>query len=178
MAKIIIKRTKLFAGSAVKHDVYLDNEFLGLLKNGGVLNFDVPVGIHTLYFRTHGSSIMNKDAEFNLTVNDNDELIEISTEISFSGEYVVKYADDLPHVAKHIVIEKNGGLKCPACGSDDLTTISETYTVGKDFNRSNACCGYFLCGPLGLLLGVDKKGKQQHTNNFWVCKNCGNKFRM
>ncbi len=110
---------------------------------------------------------MNKDAEFNLTVNDNDELIEISTEISFSGDYVVKYADDLPHIAKHNVIADKGGIRCPACGSDDLTTISETYTVGKDFNRSNACCGYFLCGPLGLLYGVDKKGKQQHTNNFF-----------
>lgn len=75
---------------------------------------------------------------------------------------------------------KQGGveLKCPKCGNTDLTTLSEIKTTGKDFNASDACCGYLLCGPLGLLMGVDKKGKQQHTESFWVCKKCGHKFKM
>ena len=176
MAKVIIKRENFFGGCAVKHKVYLNNNFLGILKNGGVLNFDAPVGTHTLYFNS--CSKFNKktaDAEFQIIVNEEQEVIEILTKFNFSGEYVVEYADKAPHIP---VIANGEGLKCPYCGSSELTTVSENYTTGKDFNASNACCGYLLCGPIGLLFGADKKGKQQHTNNFWVCKKCGNKFKM
>ncbi len=177
MAKIIIKRKKIFGGCGVKHKVYLNNKFLGTLKNGGVLGFETTVGTHTLYFNS--CSKLNKKAstEFYLVVNEEQEMIELTTQFNSSGEYTVKYADGLPHTP-YYNFSDGKGIRCPSCGSTDLTTISETHTSGKDFNSSDACCGYLLCGPLGLLLGVDKKGKQQHTNNFWVCKKCGNKFKM
>lgn len=167
MAKIIVKRNSQVVGCAIKHDVYLNNGYLGTLKNGGVLTFDASAGSYTLYFQSRSK----RNAEFCLNVNEDQETVEILTEFNMSGTYTVKYADNLPHYT-------SGGVKCPSCGSTDLTTVSDTHTTGKDFNSSNACCGYLLCGPLGLLFGVDKKGKQQHTDNFWVCKNCGNKFKM
>ncbi len=176
MAKITIIRKNSLGGCAVKHEVYLNNKFLGVLKNGRILDFDASVGTHILYFKSV-SKLNKANAEFRLTVNKEREVIKILTGFDFSGKYIVKYADGLPHTPNYNFGD-NKGVRCPSCGSTDLTIISETYTSGKDFNSSNACCGYFLCGPLGLLAGVDGKGKQQHTNNFWVCKKCGNKFRM
>ena len=176
MAKITIKRKSRTVGSAVKHEVYLNNKFLGILKNKGTLNFDAPVGPHTLYFNS-ASKLYKKNTSFRLNVNEKQEEIEILTKFNAAGEYVVEYADNLPH-APNFSFADVKGIQCPNCGSNELATVSESYTTGKDFNSSNACCGYFLCGPLGLLLGVDKKGKQQHTDNFWVCKKCGNKFKM
>lgn len=176
MAKIIIKRASQFSGSAVSHDVYLDNKYIGILKSGQILNFCANVGSYTLYFNSR-SKLNKKNSKFQLTVNDEQEVIEIITKFDFNGNYIASYADNLPHTPNYNFSD-NKGIRCPACGSSDLTTISEISTSGKDFNRSNACCGYLLCGPLGLLLGVDKKGKQQHTNNYWVCKNCGNKFKI
>lgn len=173
MAKVIIKRENLIAGCAVKHDVYLSNKFLGTLKNGGVLNFNVSVGSYTLYFISrYKFNKENINTKFYFVVNDEQEVVEILTKFNLSGKYVAEYADNLPHVVD------NKGFHCPACGSSDLTTISETYTTGEDFNSLDACCGYLLCGPIGLLCGVDGKGKQQRTENYWVCKNCGNKFKM
>lgn len=178
MAKIIIKRENLVGGCAVKHEVYFNNKFLGILKNGGILNFDAPVGTHTLYFNSCSKlNKKNADAKFHITVNEEGEIIEILTKFDFSGKYLVEYADGLPH-APNYRFANNKGIQCPSCGSSELTTISENYTTGKDFNSSNACCGYLLCGPIGLLLGADKKGKQLQTDNYWVCKKCGNKFKM
>lgn len=121
-----------------------------------------------------------------------------------SGEYEVEYADNRPHipvgvngVAKSIVTEplqnevttdnnmenssvvkKTTNLHCPRCGSYDITPVSEVSTKGKDFNAGDACCGYMLCGPLGLLCGATGKGKQITTTTYWVCKCCGNKFKV
>lgn len=174
MAKITIIRKKFLGGCAVKHEVYLNNKFLGILKNGGILAFNAPIGTHTLYFKSV-SKLNRSNAEFRLTVNEEREVIRILTGFDLSGKYIVKYTDNLPHTPNY---NDGRGVRCPVCGSTDLTTISETSTTGKDFNKSNACCGYLLCGPLGLLFGVDGKGKQQHTNSFWVCKKCGNKFKI
>lgn len=176
MAKIIIKRIGQISGSAVGYDAYLNNKLLGILRNGGILNFNADIGSHTLHFISR-SKLNRKNSSFTVTVNNEKEVIEIITKIDYNGNLIVNYADNLPHVPNFNFAD-NKGIRCPSCVSNNLSTISETFTEGKDFNSSNACCGYLLCGPLGLLLGVDKKGKQQHTVNYWVCKKCGNKFRI
>lgn len=179
MARVVIKRLNKLSGSAVKHNVYLDNQYIGILKNGGVLPFEAAAGVHTIHFETASGPLVKKeDVDFRLSVNTDDELIEIKASFNLRGEYVVEYADGKYHTANYDANAESGGIKCPACGSTDLTTITESHTTGRDFNSSDACCGYLLCGPLGLLMGVDKKGKQQHTDAFWICKNCGNKFKM
>lgn len=178
MAKVIIKRKNQLSGSAVKHDVYLDDKCIGILKNGGVIGSEVSVGSHTLFFKSRLKvNKKNAETEFHLVINEENELVEVEGRFNASGEYVAEYADKKIHLPDYN-FRDGKGIRCPLCGSTDLTTITETFTEGKDFNSSNAFCGYLLCGPLGLLLGADKKGKQQHTNSFWVCKNCGNKFKM
>jgi hypothetical protein len=63
---------------------------------------------------------------------------------------------------------------CNNCGGSNLQ--SEHLLRIKDTNSaSSSCLGYLLLGPIGLLLGVGRiKSK---TEMYWVCQNCGNKWR-
>ena len=69
-------------------------------------------------------------------------------------------------------------MKCPKCGNDNCQVISETTSTGKDFSARKGCCGALLLGPLGILCGACGKGKQINSTNYWVCPNCGNKFKV
>lgn len=197
MAKIIIKRKSSFAGCAQNHDVYLLNTFVGNLKNGGILEIPVDVGTHMLSFNSTMKRL-GKNVTFNVVVNEPDEIVELKTKFGMSGEYEVEYADNKPHIptgvnvtntqAQNIdasndktenanIVKQQTGIHCPRCGSYDIMPVSEVSTKGKDFNASDACCGYLLCGPLGLLCGATGKGKQTTTTTYWMCKGCGNKFQ-
>ena len=69
-------------------------------------------------------------------------------------------------------------MKCPDCGSEKCSIINEVNTTGKDFKAGNACCGTILFGPIGLLCGACGEGKQTHNTNYWVCNNCGRKWKV
>ena len=197
MATIIIKRKSSFAGSAQNHDVYLLNTFVGNLKNGGILEIPVDVGTHILSFNSTMNKL-GKNATFNVVINDPDEVVELKTKFGMSGEYEVEYADNKPHIPTGINVSNtqsqnvnssnektyntnnstnSTGFHCPRCGSYDIMPVSDVSTKGKDFDAGNACCGYLLCGPLGLLFGATGKGKQITTTTYWMCKGCGNKFQ-
>lgn len=59
------------------------------------------------------------------------------------------------------------GVKCPKCGSTDLEIVSDVQGEGAKFWK---LC---LCGLLGLC-GAGKTT----TTHYWVCKHCGNKFKI
>lgn len=80
---------------------------------------------------------------------------------------------------------KHGLVKCPRCGEHDLHPLNETTTSvqtnGGGYSSSKGCLGWLLFGPIGLLFG-EMGQKQKTTINteqklFWVCKECGFKFR-
>ena len=68
-------------------------------------------------------------------------------------------------------------MKCPKCSCEDCAIVSEVSTTGKDFSAGKGCCGAILLGQIGILCGACGKGRQINTTNYWVCKNCGNKFK-
>lgn len=70
--------------------------------------------------------------------------------------------------------QKGRLLRCPKCGSEDVQFATSTSTTG--ISASDACCGYMLLGPLGLLCGLCGAGEST-TKEFWVCHNCGAKFK-
>lgn len=198
MAKIIIRRKSSMAGCAQNHNVYLLNTFVGELKNGGVLEIPVEVGTHMLSFNSTMKKF-GKNATFDAVVNEPDEVVELKTKFGMSGEYEVEYADNKPHIPVGVnainnqvqntdssenksenqsITTQPSGLHCPRCGSHDIMPVSEVSTKGKDFKVGDACCGYMLCGPLGLLCGATGKGKQTTTNTYWMCRGCGNKFQV
>ena len=62
-------------------------------------------------------------------------------------------------------------MRCPKCGGEHCQVISETTSKGKDFSAA-------LLGPIGILCGACGKGKQINSTNYWVCQDCGNKFKV
>lgn len=65
------------------------------------------------------------------------------------------------------VYNNNNGVKCPKCGSFNLQAISDVQGKGASFWK---LC---FCG----LLGLCGTGKTK-TTHYWVCGNCGNKFKI
>lgn len=63
-------------------------------------------------------------------------------------------------------------MKCPFCGSEHVQYVA--HTTQTNFGGFQACCGYLLMGPLGLLCGLC--GQSESTNEYWVCHDCGNTF--
>ncbi len=66
---------------------------------------------------------------------------------------------------------------CPKCGFDGCQIVAETTSKGKDFSAGKGCCGALLLGPIGILCGACGKGKKIKSTNYWICNNCGNKFK-
>lgn len=69
-------------------------------------------------------------------------------------------------------------MKCQKCGHDSCEIINEIDTKGKDFSAGKGCCGAILLGPIGVLCGACGKGKKVMNTNYWVCNNCGCKFKV
>lgn len=69
-------------------------------------------------------------------------------------------------------------MKCPVCGSEKCQVISEVSSSGKDYSVSKGICGAIICkSPFGLLCGACGKGKQISTQNYWICQDCGKKWK-
>ena len=66
---------------------------------------------------------------------------------------------------------------CPKCGFNGCQIVTETISQGKDFSAGKGCCGALLLGPIGILCGACGKGKEVKSTNYWICNNCGNKFK-
>lgn len=161
MAIIIIRRKKSVMGNAQNHDVYFTNTHVGVLKNGGEIEVPVDIGKHTIYFQSKMKKF-GKNANFTAVVNQDDEIVELQTRFDASGNYVVEYVDNKPHIPTFIssisetheselIIDADKvnaekqlsgqtalGFCCPKCGSDNLVIIAETLTKGKDFDVGNA----------------------------------------
>lgn len=194
MATIVIERKSKCAGYSIGFDVYVMNTYIGELKNGGVLSANVEVGTQILFFKPRNNHpfLYGKIPEttFNAVVNYDNEVVNILAKMNMNNELKVSYADNAPHIPTYgnsyaqsgllsppFENTYSGGTPCPRCGSYNLQPITEVSSTGKDFNASDACCGYLLCGPLGLLCGASGKGKQIKSETFWLCSNCGNKFK-
>lgn len=66
----------------------------------------------------------------------------------------------------------DNAIKCPHCGSTRLQFTTTVKTQG--FSAGDACCGYALLGPFGLLCGLCGAGSE--TKESWVCCDCGTRF--
>ncbi|MBQ6634208.1 MAG: hypothetical protein IJH80_08515 [Ruminococcus sp.] len=60
-----------------------------------------------------------------------------------------------------------GGITCPKCGSNNLQAISDVKGNGVKLWKLCLCGIFGLCGA----------GKTK-TEHFWLCNNCGNKFKI
>ena len=60
---------------------------------------------------------------------------------------------------------------CPNCGSDNIHFV--TSQTSSNFDKGDACCGYLLCGPLGLLCGVKDQTEPKTVRK---CMSCNTEF--
>jgi RNA polymerase subunit RPABC4/transcription elongation factor Spt4 len=58
-------------------------------------------------------------------------------------------------------------ITCPMCGSSDIHFV--TIQSSQNFDRGDACCGYLLCGPLGLLFGVKDENESRTVRKCMFC---------
>lgn len=69
-------------------------------------------------------------------------------------------------------------MQCPKCGSYNCTIINEVKTTGKDYSATKGCCGVLILGGWeGLLCGLCGEGKRTTSTNYWICNDCGKKWR-
>ena len=69
-------------------------------------------------------------------------------------------------------------LRCPNCGVSDFSIINEVNTTGKDYSFAKGCCCSLLFLYLfGLFCGFCGKGKTTTNTMYYVCNNCGKKWR-
>lgn len=66
-------------------------------------------------------------------------------------------------------------MKCPKC-QGECQIIQETKTTGSDFSGTKGACGLACFGPLGLLCGGGNKKIKDVS--YWVCNECGKKFKV
>ena len=101
------------------------------------------------------------------------------TYVAVSKQEKTKTITAKKHQASYepVVNNVSNGFCCHKCGSNNIVPITEVETKGRDFKADDACCGFLLCGPIGLLCGALGKGKQTISTTYWICKNCGNKFK-
>lgn len=67
-------------------------------------------------------------------------------------------------------------VHCPQCGSRNCSMVIDSKTKTTSFGLSDACCGYILLGPVGLLCGACGRNSTTKTKTYWLCGNCGKKF--
>ncbi|MFO7968895.1 MAG: hypothetical protein ACQERX_00425 [Bacillota bacterium] len=64
----------------------------------------------------------------------------------------------------------NQGVRCPNCNSKKIAYLTKE---SDGFSGSNACCGYIIFGPLGLLCGLSGK---RESLTLRKCMDCGHEF--
>lgn len=67
-------------------------------------------------------------------------------------------------------------VHCPQCGSRNCSMVIDSKTKTSSFGLGDACCGYILFGPIGLLCGACGRDSTTKTKTYWLCGNCGKKF--
>ena len=93
-------------------------------------------------------------------------------------------ADAILHYDEDLAVFKPKRLCCPKCKSNHLQAIVETSTssktTGNGYSPAKGCLGSLIFGSWGWFLGA--LGQQRtvietKNRNYWICSDCGNKFR-
>lgn len=98
MAKIIIQRKSSVVSALCSFDVYLMDQYVGELKNGGTLQFDANVGSYIIEFKAKPRMNKMADTSFGVVVNDSNEVVILNAGFKMSGKFSVEYADGQQHI--------------------------------------------------------------------------------
>jgi ribosomal protein L7/L12 len=155
LKKVVLERGPTNKLAAIKIVRQVTN--LGLAEAKTLVESDYPVVMNHVDLTT-ATEIVGKFAKEGVTA------------------YVLDADGDFPAIAHQTFqnsASNNAGKKitCPRCGSDNVHFI--TVQSSQNFDKGDACCGYLLCGPLGLLCGVKGKNENKTVRK---CMNCNQEF--
>ncbi len=145
MAKIIIRWKSAFLGAACKFDVYLMNTHIGELKCGASLETSVDIGTHTLFFKKKGKFGKKADTSFEVVVNKETEVVELLTQFTTSGSFMVKYADNAPHIPTY------DGAPIQSIKEHQANISNNNFNALPNKQKKNNGC---LSGCLGGFLAI------------------------
>ena len=191
-AVFCLRREKKAFFCAVRYEVYLDNQYWGVLNNGDSLTAELMLGTHHL-------KLIDKN-NFNKTVFDADFAMDDNLTFTFSAAMNVSMKASssssnsvqasrsnspsrampvapAPPVRVAAPASSAGGRRCPRCsGIMAIQTVSEARKSG---------CGTILLYVLlaltifGLLIVVPLMlRKKTETVTYAVCQSCGYKKRI
>ena len=68
-------------------------------------------------------------------------------------------------------------MKCPKCGNNYCCIEALSKSVGKDYSVGRGFLGEMFFGASGFVLGMSNS-YEVNVDAYWVCKRCGNKFKV
>jgi hypothetical protein len=122
--------------------------------------------------------VLSNHQPLTVTYDDGEvEQIEISQLRVAKNDDFNDVIEDFYDLEPNVRIDK-GDNKCPKCKSTNLTPILEQdVNVSGGNSIFSAICGFIFFGPLGLLCGARKTKVEVENQTFWICHECGTKFR-
>ncbi len=67
-------------------------------------------------------------------------------------------------------------MRCPVCGSDNTTILTQEYRKG--FGICQSILGFICLGPIGLICGLCGMGETEGFSHTLYCGDCGRNTRI
>lgn len=87
-AKIIITREKKSIGSIQNHEIYLNGKYIGILKNGGILEIPVEYGTHIIEFKSSMKS-MGQSSKVAVCVSEENPIANVYAKFEINGNFEI-----------------------------------------------------------------------------------------
>lgn len=189
MATVIFERQKAAYFMACKYEVYLDGSIWGILKNGDVLNIELPCGNHQISVIDKNNSnrtvlsetftLKPEGLKYSFSAKLNPEFVKTIVDASRVDEsYSANLQTPVIHNHSHSATNPaTNGRRCKKCGGImTIQTVSESKKTG---------CGtivfYILLAVtiLGILIVIPLLLRNKSkTTTYAVCQNCGYKMKI
>ena len=85
-AKIIITREKKTIGSIQNHEIFLNGNYISILKNGGTLEIPVRYGTHSIEFKSSMKSL-GQDSKVTVHVSEENPIINVYARFEMNGNF-------------------------------------------------------------------------------------------
>lgn len=183
-SKIIITREKKSIGSIQNHEIYLNGNYIGLLKNGGILEIPVEHGTHRIEFKSSMKSL-GQSSNVTVYVSEENPVANVYVKFEMNGNFEIAGAkkgtntdansnvmNDIKYKIKglngqlyvyenKIEITRKGVWAFAHQGLKGTKTIPISAIKTIQVKKTGLTQGYIQFGVLG---GVENRGGLQAAN--------------
>ncbi len=183
-SKIIITREKKSIGSIQNHEIYLNGNYIGVLKNGGTLEIPVEYGTHRVEFKSSMKS-MGQSSKVTVHISEENPVTNVYAGFEMNGNFEIAGAkkdsntnansnvvNDIKYKIKglngqlyvyenKIEITRKGVWAFAHQGLKGTKTIPISAIKTIQVKKTGLTQGYIQFGVLG---GVENRGGLQAAN--------------